>query len=291
METFIKPSVCIPVHTAKLNKYEIISIRSHFSKLKNHDIFILIPESKKNKIISVLEKNKIYRSAYKIHEVKDIYLNHSDNFQILMLKPEFYNFYKSYTHILLAQMDAYTFSDQLISWCKKDLHYIGAPCYYYDRNWTNKLYFCGVGGFSLRSIKKTLEVLKKNQDIYKFNDFIIQSKNHNFKGKLILFLKYVATKVLRKDRLRRSFIKSKLDKFLRGLYIFINEDEIYGYYLPKYNASFKVGNLNQSKNFCLNSNVKNLLKNIAPKYPFGAHAWFNYPENLKEWRKHIEEIK
>ena len=72
----IKPVVCIPIHTSKLNKYEIISIKSHVNKLKDHDIFILLPKSKKNKIISVLEKNKISQSKYKTHQVKDTYLNH-----------------------------------------------------------------------------------------------------------------------------------------------------------------------------------------------------------------------
>ena len=121
-----------------------------------------------------------------------------------MLSSEFYLFYESYTHILIAQIDSYTFSDELIKWCKSGFHYIGAPCYKYKKYWINELSFCGVGGFSLREIKKILEVLEKNPVIFNFNDFLNYSKNFNFKGRFLFFLKYLITKILKKDRLKRN---------------------------------------------------------------------------------------
>ena len=42
----LKPSVCIPIYKSELNKFEIISIKSHIFKLKAHDIFLLVPKSK-----------------------------------------------------------------------------------------------------------------------------------------------------------------------------------------------------------------------------------------------------
>ncbi len=288
---FINPVVCIPVHTSKLNRYEIISIKSHLFKLKAYDIFLLIPNAKIDSIISVLEKNNIPKSSYKIHLLKDYCLKNSENYQLLMLTPKFYLFYKSYSHILIAQIDAYTFSDELIKWCKKDLHYIGAPCFKFKKYWTSELNFCGVGGFSLREVKKTLEMLEENPVIFTFNDLRKLAIEYNYKGKLILFLKFILTKLFRKDRLRRDIhIHSFTSKFKR-FFLIINEDKSYAYYLPKYKKSFKVGNLKNSISFCIDWNVEKQLNKIAPKYPFGAHAWFTYPENFAEWRKHIEEIK
>ena len=43
----LKPSVCIPIYKSELNKFEIISIKSHIFKLKAHDIFLLVPNLKK----------------------------------------------------------------------------------------------------------------------------------------------------------------------------------------------------------------------------------------------------
>ena len=56
---FIKPAVCIPIHTSNLNKYELISIKSHIFKLQAHDVFLLLPNSKVSSIISVLERNNL----------------------------------------------------------------------------------------------------------------------------------------------------------------------------------------------------------------------------------------
>ena len=288
---FIKPAVCIPIHTSNLNKYELISIKSHIFKLQAHDVFLLLPNSKVSSIISVLERNNIPKNLYRIHQVKDYCLKNSDNYQLLMLTINFYQFYQSYSHILIAQIDSYTFSDELIKWCRKDLDYIGAPCFKFKKYWTSELYFCGVGGFSLRNIKKTLELLEEDPIIFTFSDLREFSKPFNFKGKFILFLKFILTKLLRKDRLKRDIKFHSFTSKFKNFFIFINEDVCYAYYLPKYKKSFKVGNLKNSISFCIDWNVQKQLNNILPAYPFGAHAWFSYPENLNEWEKHIEEIK
>ena len=220
----------------------------------------------------------------------DYCLERYEHYNYLLLSPSFYQFYKSYSHILIAQIDAYTFSDRLIEWCKYELDYIGAPCYQYDKYWTNNLLFCGVGGFSLRSIDHTLKVLERNPIIFKFQDLERYLKKANFKGKFVILLKFIFTKVLRKDRLKRDVKIHRFTSRLINLFIFLNEDLTYGYYLPKYCDYFKVGNFDQSSNFCIDWNVKKLLKKISASEPFGAHAWFNYPENFKEWKKIIKEI-
>ena len=99
------------------------------------------------------------------------------------------------------------------------------------------------------------------------------------------------TKILRKDRLKRDIKFHSFTSKFKNFFIFINEDVCYAYYLPKYKKSFKVGNLKNSISFCIDWNVQKQLNNILPAYPFGAHAWFSYPENFNEWKKHIEEIK
>ena len=77
---FIKPLVCIPIYKSEFNKFEIMSIKSHIIKLKAHDIFLLVPKSKKNKIISSLRRNNIQDSSYFLHEVKDYCLDRYENY-------------------------------------------------------------------------------------------------------------------------------------------------------------------------------------------------------------------
>lgn len=284
----IHPVVCIPIYKSDLSKYELISIKSHIFKLKSHDIYILLPKSKTQNIISTLNKNNIYKSFYKIHQVEDYCLNGIINYNNLLLNIEFYEFYKSYSHILIAQMDAYTFSDQLIKWCNSDWDYIGAPIYYWNK-YSDPYYFCcGDGGFNLRSITKTIEVIQKNPIIYKFDDFKIESKKYSIEGKIVLFLKFLATKLLRKDRIQRPFINSKLEKLFIKFYIFINEDVTYGKFLPKYFPYFKVANFDDSIKFSIASKVTESLQILDFQLPFGAHAWWRNEENLNAWEKYIK---
>ncbi len=290
-EKNINPVVCIPIHTSKLNKFEIISIKSHIKQLNKYDIFILIPKSKQKNILNTLKKNDINESLLRFHLVDDFHMKSSDNYQLLLLSPIFYLFYNSYSHILIAQIDAYTFSDQLIKWCESGWDYIGAPCFKYDKYWTNKLLFCGVGGYSLRSIEKTLEVLSINPRIFKLADFLEYSGKYNFKGKIIMLIKFILTKILRKDLLKKDPKNNKFSSKIRNFFIFINEDISYCHYLPRYINSFKVADLEDSRKFCIDWNVKEQLNAISPNLPFGAHAWFTYPENLKIWKQYINEFK
>ena len=80
--------------------------------------------------------------------------------------------------------------------------------------------FCGVGGFSLRSIDNTLEVLEKNPIIFKFQDLKRYLKNANFKGKFIILLKFIFTKIFRKDRLKRDVKIHRLTSRFINLFIF-----------------------------------------------------------------------
>ena len=146
-------------------------------------------------------------------------------------------------------------------------------------------------GFSLSFINNTLKLLDKNPIIFKFEDLKRYLKKANFKGKFVFLLKFIFIKLFRKDRLKQDIKSHRHTIIFKKLFIILNEDVIYGYYIPKYCDSFNVGNFHHSSNFCIDWNVKKLLKKISPAYPFDARAWFTYPENFNEWKKHIEEIK
>lgn len=81
----------------------------------------------------------------------------------LMLKREFYNRFKIYRHILIYQLDAWVFKDELLKWCSYNYAYIGAPWFSDDKPLTGLPHFMGIGngGFSLRDVKKHLRILSK----------------------------------------------------------------------------------------------------------------------------------
>lgn len=62
-----------------------------------------------------------------------------------MLTKEFYLRFRQWEYLLIYQLDAYVFQDELMDWCNKGYDYIGAPFLKLNRevDWNN----CGNGGF------------------------------------------------------------------------------------------------------------------------------------------------
>ena len=117
-----------------------------------------------------------------------------------------------------------------------------------------------------KDIKKTLECLEEDPVIFTFSDLVELAEigKYNFKGKFVLFIKFILTKIFRKDRLKRDIkLRSSTSKF-KKFFIFINEDACYAYYLPKYKESFIVGNLKDSMSFCIDCNVEKQLNKFHP---------------------------
>jgi hypothetical protein len=110
----------------------------------------------------------------------------------LMLSDDFYARFASYRYILIYQLDAFVFSDQLAAWCRRGYDYIGAPWLppelpaeslkdrlaasllrYLHRvvdeshfasggaHYLQYQYRTGNGGFSLRRVARMRDVLRK----------------------------------------------------------------------------------------------------------------------------------
>jgi hypothetical protein len=74
-------------------------------------------------------------------------------YNALMLSKEFYDRFSSFQYILIYQLDAYIFSNQLEFWCKQNYDYIGAPAPWKPpQNDELERFVVGNGGFSLRKI-------------------------------------------------------------------------------------------------------------------------------------------
>jgi hypothetical protein len=70
-----------------------------------------------------------------------------------------YKCFASYDYILIYQLDAWVFKDDLEKWCAKEFTYIGAP-FFNDRG--EIFPFPGNGGFSLRHVASFIALLEGN---------------------------------------------------------------------------------------------------------------------------------
>lgn len=131
---------------------EEISFRHLEHFLGKYDKYLVVPESL-----------AIKRSGYEISRFSDSFFGSAIANAKLMLSRQFYERFAEYKYVLIYQLDALVFSDQLLEWCDTDLDYIGAPWLASaDSPWVG-LSRVGNGGFSLRKVRSFLHVIDSNR--------------------------------------------------------------------------------------------------------------------------------
>jgi glycosyltransferase involved in cell wall biosynthesis len=98
----------------------------------------------------------------------DEYFESVEKYNCLMMNGDFYKKHANYDFMLVYQLDAYVFRDELAYWCKKNFDYIGAPWFEgfsLSNNESKLLDVAGNGGFSLRKVKSFISILNHENDV------------------------------------------------------------------------------------------------------------------------------
>ena len=155
-----KAAVVIPVYKEELNEFEKISLAQVRKVLSNYPLIFLAPEGK---TFSYTENDLI---LYAPQEFFQSVRTYSD----LLTSPAFYRAFLSYEYILIYQLDAFVFSDQMEYFCSLGYDYIGAAWSSIFRRefiYRDKVYKVrvGNGGFSLRNVKACCKVFDEHPNI------------------------------------------------------------------------------------------------------------------------------
>lgn len=147
--------IVIPVYKPTLSDDERLSLLQCFTVLEKYDIALCCPQSLDTKAYDVIVGREI-----KTERFHDYFFKSIDSYNDLMTEADFYSRFQSYDYMLIYQLDAFVFSDQLQKWCEKGYDYIGSPWFKHQRTYEEgyPLWCSGNGGFSLRRISKFLDV-------------------------------------------------------------------------------------------------------------------------------------
>jgi len=182
-----RPTVCIviPCYRPTLRPFEDLALRQCRSVLSAYDTFFAKPTSLD--LASVAARHGIQKAE----SFDDRFFQGIGGYNQLMLSDEFYARFARYDYLLIYQLDAFVFRDELMTWCTKGYDYVGAPWLPHDRpapsrgqalyalarqyayRWGNVvdpaaqgahkgqyMYAVGNGGLSLRRIAAMRSVLK-----------------------------------------------------------------------------------------------------------------------------------
>jgi hypothetical protein len=192
----------------------------------------------------------------KSEEFPKNYFKNIDGYNKLLLSKEFYVRFEKFDFILIHQLDAFIFNDELEYWCKQDYDYIGAP-WLRDERFFTKLFRSkkikdrdvifnnvGNGGLSLRKTETFLNFFKHHKDV------IEKNKTHKLYGIEDVFWSIVASQ----------------------------------------HMSFKIPNVKTAANFALDRKPKIGMKINNDNLPFGCHG-FEKTKTKSFWKRYIKGLE
>ena len=151
-----KVAVVIPIYQTQLNPEEIISLEQCLRVLGEYPIRFVGPQSLN------IEFLKTWIKEIEIIRFEDKYFKSPKTYNKLLTSPFFYEAFPNFEYILIHQLDAYVFEDQLLEWCAKGFDYIGAPKL--RKHHLSNTFSCQPvllnGGLSLRKVRPILRYIK-----------------------------------------------------------------------------------------------------------------------------------
>ncbi|UKT64400.1 DUF5672 family protein [Pedobacter mucosus] len=273
MNSLKKVIITIPIYKASLTIREKASLSQLFKVLGNHPIHLFtFIELELNEYEILLEDKE-----FKITYFDKTYFKNTSSYSKLLLSFKFYDSFRNYKYILIYQLDAWVFRDELEYWCSKNFDYIGAP-WFSNENKKQELssfYGIGNGGLSLRKTSSHLKALN--------NFFLLKS----FGSLLTNFIKgrigFTSLKNLFPDLTVRNVSHAIFTPFQ-----VINEDVFWSYLAKRKFSWYRVPNMLEAAKFSFEINAELLFNANNEELPFGCHAWEIYDYDF--WKNHINII-
>jgi hypothetical protein len=264
-------AVVVPGYArAEFTNDENISFRHLEYYLGSYDKFLVVPKS--------LE---IKREGYGIKRFPDMYFGSAIANTRLMLSKEFYETFVDYQYILLYQLDALVFSDQLLEWCESDLDYIGAPWLKCDDSPWVSIARVGNGGLSLRKIESFLKVL--NSDRYWIDPEVYWASYCAENPRYVQYLNY-PRKYYKKIKLFNN-VRRELAAWHLHPDGTRNEDHFWSDDAIRYYPHFRVASVETGLKFSFDVAPRLCFELNGRHLPFGCHAWPRY--DRKFWEPYL----
>jgi len=263
-------AVVIPIYKplSDLTAAEILSLKSTCKYLQEYSHILIGPENLNwNEYTAFLNSYSI-DVCVKIFD-KDFFYN-IEGYSNLLKSLIFYKTFSTYRFILIFQLDAYIFKNELNYWCTKGFDYIGAP--WLDT--AKQIIGVGNGGFSLRKVDAAIRITKRMVFLQKLRSFWFKSHLQA----IMRFPNFISffQKILK--------INNMDDVNIIHCASYPNEDH-YWSILSRFFSDFEVAPSIEAMRFSFETNPSLLYKKNSYELPFGCHGWLKYQPDF--WKEHI----
>lgn len=261
--------IVIPFYKTTLTAYEEVSLTQCMRVLGKYPIKVIKPVS--------LELHFLQEKYPQIsfENFDDSYFKSTATYNKLMLSSEFYQRFAAYEYMLIYQLDAFVFKDELEYWCKQGYDYIGAP-------WRIEIEFDS-------SIKEMIWGLKKKTALW----LDLKEERYGQYGPMEIILKrsvgnggFSLRKVSKMLQMVKEHSK-KVQQYLASTSPFYNEDMFFCIEMNRYFQRVKVPDWRIALKFAVEHMPEKAFK-LNNGLPFGCHAWDIYETDF--WKKQFQKF-
>jgi len=249
-------AVTIPIYKARITDDEILSLTQTIKVLGRYPIIFFAPASLDTSFYENYCGDKI---TFQVKKFNDDFFDGIPGYNRLMLSQEFYSSFINYKYILICQLDAFIFRDELEYWCKKGYDYIGAPYIYVDMD-----------AYPIKVLTKYRRLL-----IFLNNHF---PSSYTFKK--------VGNGGLSLRNVKKTLFLLRFKKLSPKIWETLMEDNFFQYWGNVVFPFFKLPNAIEAAKFSIELDAKKTFELIGSKLPFGCHAFLRYEPEF--WKEHIE---
>ena len=254
------PTSCIviPVYKALPDDYEQLALRRCANILGQHALFIVCPTT----LDTTPYTNEMPQADIKRFD--PTFFDSIQGYNRLMLSPDFYATFSRFDYMLIYQLDAYVFSDQLDYWTAQGYDYIGAPWVLKDKysHFPYNLYFFLQSGVhQLIGVRRHLYVTA------------------NRVGNGGFSLRRIAAcydSVVKQREMAQQYIERCTSNSL------YNEDVFFSLGVK----NLHIPDVHTAIRFSIDTLPEQCLKHLNGQMPFGCHGWTR-PYTLNVWKKYI----
>ncbi len=251
-----EPSVCvvIPVYKNTLSHHEIVALTQCMRVLGHYPMALVCPVSLNVSALTQQFPVSIIRTF------DDSFFTDVQAYNRLMLSVAFYEAFITFEFVLIHQLDAFVFRDELADWCRRRYDYIGAP-WLRDRDFTG---WYDEAWFGLKRRIATLLDLKKADGVTPRE---IVSLNKVGNGGLSLRRVSVLLRVLQQHQHQlETYVNQPLHQY--------NEDVFFSIEVNRYWPRLRVPDFRMAMQFAVEFYPERAVETYNKgQLPFGCHAW------------------
>lgn len=258
-------AIVVPTYRGSISKPEEIAMEQCQKIFAGYDRILVTPQS-----LDVAALSSKYSFDTTV-AFADAYFASIQGYNRLMLSDEFYAAFLKYEYILIYQLDAFAFSDELPYWCSQNIDYVGAP-------WLR------IHGYPdmLKAVKSRVQMLYHARFDVQKNDrpsdmqFINRVGNGGFSLRRVKKFHELSIR-----------LKPQMERYLASNDHYLNEDAFWSIEVNRKKKLLKIPGYKKASFFAFEHAPQKSLKITHGKLPFGCHAW---DKNLDFWRPVFKEL-